>query len=403
MPSTGWTVLTWCGVLVFGFLVMRGLNHQVVPLYLVGRQPAVPLRIDDWERAGVALSLAVPLGLAKRWPVWVFWSLLAETLVLTLLGQRPWPTLLTADVLMFGIALTRPRGVAAGVGCAAIVGWSLAWLGWMYGLTVPDPHGAGLGSIVRPAPFTLAMAVVWNLTTVVAWMLGNAIRQRGTYAASLRESATARAVMAERLRIARELHDMVAHSIGIVAIQAGAASRVIDSQPAGARDALRAIETTSRETLAGLRHMLVALRHAQPDGEGAAASPADQQRGLADVESLARTAAHVGLDIDIQWLGQRRSLAPEIDLAAFRIVQESVTNVMRHANAAHCRISLDYRDEDLAIEVADDGHGRPHGRTADGMGYGIAGMRERVALLRGDFSAGPRPAGGFRVTARLPL
>jgi signal transduction histidine kinase len=227
-----------------------------------------------------------------------------------------------------------------------------------------------------------------------AWMAGNTVHERREHAEAMEEQRTARAVTAERLRIARELHDMIAHSIGVIAIQAGVGGRVIDTQPAEARKALSAIEATSRDTLAGLRRMLGTLRRTDPE-----AAPLDPAPGLADLEHLARTTAHAGVRVDLRWTGQRRPLPAEIELSAFRIVQEAITNVVRHAGTDHCRVAIDLRDDEVAIEVVDDGRGR----QAEGTGYGIAGMRERVAMLHGRFSAGPRPEGGFRVTARLPL
>jgi signal transduction histidine kinase len=198
--------------------------------------------------------------------------------------------------------------------------------------------------------------------------------------------------MAERLRIARELHDMVAHSIGIIAIQAGAGSRVFDASPGEARDALSAIEATSRETLSGLRRMVTGLRRAEP-------GLLERAPGLADIERLAATTLDAGVKVDVDWHGSRETLPADIDLSAFRIVQEAVTNVVRHAGTGQCLVSIDQREGRLSIEVTDSGHG---GSPA-GNGYGITGMRERAALLGGDFSAGPRTGGGFRVAARLPV
>jgi signal transduction histidine kinase len=159
---------------------------------------------------------------------------------------------------------------------------------------------------------------------------------------------------------------------------------------------MRAVENEGRETLAGLRRMLVALRAAD-EGQSPEAAPA----GLADVDRLAATTTAAGVRVEVHRLGEARQLPPDIDLSAFRIVQESVTNVVRHAGTRACRVTLDYRDdEELAVEITDDGLGR--GSSTD-TGFGVAGMRERVALLHGEFTAAPRPEGGFRVTARLPL
>ena len=205
--------------------------------------------------------------------------------------------------------------------------------------------------------------------------------------------------MAERLRIARELHDIVAHSIGVIAIQAGAGRRVFDARPAQARDALAAIEATSRETLSGLRRMVTGLRLADPDPAPGQA-PLGPAPGLADIERLAATTLDAGVRVDVDWHGSREPLPADIDLSAFRIVQEAVTNVVRHAGTDRCLVCIGQHDGQLSIEVTDGGRGSG---GAAGTGYGITGMRERAALLGGDFSAGPRPGGGFRVAARLPV
>jgi signal transduction histidine kinase len=188
---------------------------------------------------------------------------------------------------------------------------------------------------------------------------------------------------------------MVAHSTGIIALQAGAARRVIDTQPSRARDALGEIENASREVLAGLRRTLGVLRERDPDHPAGGTPP-----GLADVDRLAAATAAAGVRVDVRWLGQRRSLPQEISLAAYRVIQEAVTNVVRHADTRACEVTVDCRKAELSVEVVDAGRG--HGTTTE-PGYGLLGMRERVSLLHGEFSAAPRPEGGFRVTARLPV
>jgi signal transduction histidine kinase len=275
------------------------------------------------------------------------------------------------------IAVTRTRRVSA---------TGLAMVG--AGLLIPGPGGVNL------APFRGGVAVV----TIIAWLIGHSIRQAQARAELLRAQAAAQTVMAERLRIARELHDIVAHSIGIIAIQAGAGRRVFDARPAEARDALAAIEATSRETLSGLRRMVTGLRRAEP-GSGPGQAPLGPAPGLADIERLAAMTLDAGVQVDVDWHGSREPLPADIDLSAFRIIQEAVTNVVRHAGTGQCRILIDQQDGQLSIEVTDSGRG---GSVA-GTGYGIVGMRERAALLGGDFSAGPRPGGGFRVAARLPV
>jgi signal transduction histidine kinase len=258
--------------------------------------------------------------------------------------------------------------------------------------------GAGLLIPVRAGPDLAPLRVGIALVTLIAWLIGHLIRQAQARAELVRAQAAAQTVMAERLRIARELHDIVAHSIGIIAIQAGAGHRVFDASPAEARDALAAIEATSRETLSGLRRMMTALRHADQE-TGSGQAPLGPAPGLADIERLAAMTLEAGVKVEVDWRSNRQPLPAGIDLSAFRIIQEAVTNVVRHADTDECQVVIDQHDGQLSIEVTDNGRG---GGTA-GTGYGITGMRERAALLSGDFSAGPRPSGGFRVAARLPV
>ncbi|MFI9100098.1 sensor histidine kinase [Streptomyces fildesensis] len=247
--------------------------------------------------------------------------------------------------------------------------------------------------LIRQGDAGIAAEAAVASTAVIAWLIGNTIHQSRAHTETLRSRATQQAVTAERLRIARELHDMVAHSIGIIAIQAGVASRVMDTQPEETRKALDAIEATSRETLSGLRRTLRALRRSD-----AGSAPLDPAPGLADVEQLVAKTEEAGVRVDVRWRGDRRPVPADIDLSAFRIIQEAVTNVVRHSGTRDCSVSVDYRDDELSIEVVDLGCG-----GEGGAGYGIVGMRERVSLLHGEFSAGPRPEGGFRVAARLPV
>ncbi|MCX4695084.1 sensor histidine kinase [Streptomyces sp. NBC_01408] len=247
--------------------------------------------------------------------------------------------------------------------------------------------------------------VIALLAMAASCMTGLLSRERREHAVALRSQEVAEAVTAERLRIARELHDMVAHSIGIIAIQAGVGSRVIRTQPAEAREALRAIEATSRDTLSGLRRTLVSLRQANRGEAASEQSPLAPSPGLADVERLAAATADAGVRVDVHRSGEQRALPADIDLSAYRIVQEALTNVVRHARTGRCRVAIDYGAEELSVEVLDDGCGvvRKGSVTGSDHGFGIVGMRERVNLLRGHLSAGPRPDGGFRVAARLPL
>ncbi|GGW16495.1 hypothetical protein GCM10018980_19510 [Streptomyces capoamus] len=243
--------------------------------------------------------------------------------------------------------------------------------------------------------------VIALLALAASCMAGLLSRERREHAVALRAQEVAEAVTAERLRIARELHDMVAHSIGIIAIQAGVGSRVMQTQPAEAREALRAIEATSRETLSGLRRTLVSLRQADRGATASEQSPLAPSPGLADIERLAAATAGAELRVDVSRTGEQRPVPADIDLSAYRIVQEALTNVVRHAGTERCRVAIDYGEEELSVEVVDDGRGASG--DGSGHGFGLIGMRERVGLLGGHLSAGPRTEGGFRVAARLPL
>ncbi|MCX4776640.1 sensor histidine kinase [Streptomyces sp. NBC_01264] len=287
---------------------------------------------------------------------------------------------LLADAAVGYTAATRSRRLsvpAAGLCVATLAGYSVWQLarGTFFNASAP----AGLAS-----------------TVAIAWLIGNTIRQNRAHADTVRAQATRQAITAERLRIARELHDMVAHSIGIITIQAGVGSRVMDTQPAETRKALEAIEATGRETLSGLRRMLGALRKGEEEQ-----APLDPVPGLAALGDLVGRSASAGVRVYVRWRGERCELPPDVDLAAFRIVQEAVTNVVRHSGTRDCTVTVDYRHGELAVDVVDRGHGRAG--APGGSGYGIVGMRERVGLLHGEFSAGPLPDGGFRVAALLPI
>lgn len=362
-------------------------------------QPYTPLAM--MAAAIVAVLLALPVGPLRKRPLPVLAIMAAEAIAVLLLRDRAWPLVPALAVLVGRYAADASR--RSGTVAAGLV-WA-AWGAVFVGRRAVDTGGDTLGDVLTQLAAGFVMVLI-------GWMMGTSARQRHDHLQALHTEAAARAVLAERLRIARELHDMVAHSIGVIAIQAGAASLVLDSQPAGARTALDAIESTSRQTLAELRRMLVSLRRVDGDTrpDGARLAPAV---GLEGVEPLVATAAAAGIRVDVAWHGQRRPLPPEIDLTAFRIIQESVTNTVRHSGTRRCRVSVEYSAEELAIEVVDDGDDGAAGTasagtgstgtgSAGGGGLGIAGMRERVALVGGRFGAGARPEGGFRVAARLP-
>jgi signal transduction histidine kinase len=344
-----------------------------------------------WGPLVLGCALLASALLLRRRPLAALAVMLGGSVAVTALSQM-WTT--AALVVLAGaagleicyIAATRrPRISVTGV---AMVGVSLL----IPLLEAPLPGSLWDGGNARPA-------VV--LATIIAWLVGNSIRQAQARAELVRDQATIQAVTAERLRIARELHDIVAHSIGIIAIQAGSGHSVFDARPSEARDALATIEATSRETLSGLRRLMIGLRRAdpQPLGPTPGQAPPGPAPGLADLDWLAATTLNAGVKVNVDWHGTREPLPADIDLSAFRIIQEAVTNVVRHASTDQCRVSIGQQDGQLSIEVTD--HGR--GGSGAATGYGITGMRERATLLGGDFCAGPHPAGGFRVAARLPL
>lgn len=335
------------------------------------------------------IVMALPATMLRRSPLTTLALMLVGSAGMTgainvdspgYLGDLRYLQLFAIDLVVGFVAASRPRRISVGVAVLALC----------LQIAIGYVNPVGDDPVFEPEIPILAM--------VAAWMVGNSVRARRQYAEALRAQATVQAVTAERLRIARELHDIVAHSIGIIAIQAGVGSRVMDTQPAEARNALRAIEATSRDTLAGLRRVLGGLRPVPQDAEPGSAS-LHPSPGLADVDRLAATTSAAGVRVEVCWRGDRRPVPADIELSAYRVIQEAVTNVVRHAGTARCRVSVEYRAEDLHVEVTDDGHAAP----VSGTGHGIIGMRERVGLLNGEFSAGPRPGGGFRVSATLPL
>ncbi|MCK2142405.1 sensor histidine kinase [Streptomyces sp. WAC00276] len=363
--------LAWCGAIAYPFA-----------LFFAAR--GTPFDSPGLPFVSAAAVTVLPLGLLRRRPLPALALMLLGTYVTaptTPFWQVVYLLVLANDLAVGCIVATRPRRIAV-TAAVMTLGVQVAFAARL---------GTGTDGFARTV-------VVLLLALGAAWMTGHSVRERREHAAALRSQTAAQAVAAERLRIARELHDMIAHSIGVIAIQAGVGRRVIDTQPDEARNALATIEDTSRETLAGLRRTLGALRRTEP-GPEAEAAPREPVPGLADLDRLTASTKDAGVHVDVRWLGEQRPLPPDIDLAAFRIVQEALTNVVRHADAPDCRVTIGYQDGELTIEVADGGRGRLTSST----GYGITGMRERVTLLHGQFTAGPRPEGGFRVAARLPL
>jgi signal transduction histidine kinase len=361
------TLVTWCSAIAYAIVLVLALT-RVLPdsLLLLASVFAIGL-IRRLPLTGVAALLAG--------------SLLTATTVLTgrsSLAVVGYGQALVTDVALAYAVSVRPRRWTLPAAAVLLGGQTAA----------ATSYASGSNNYLR-ALVLLALAVA------TAWLAGDAIRARR----AARSLETAQAVTAERLRIARDLHDLVAHSVGVIAIQAGVGARVIDTQPDEARNALAAIEQTSRETLAALRRVVGGLREATlPVGPPRLLPPDPSQPGLGDVERLAEAARVGGVRFDVRWLGPAPEVPPDLGLSAYRIVQEAVTNVLRHAHARSCVVTIGSASGELSIEVVDDGRGGDHT-----PGFGLTGMRERAELLHGHFTAGPRPGGGFRVAATLPL
>jgi signal transduction histidine kinase len=273
--------------------------------------------------------------------------------------------------------------------------WAVAATAVLMGATgANNPLGVtGGGFDLIPAIFAVAL------------FAGSATGNRRAYMESLRERAEREAhrrIDEERLRIARELHDVVAHTMATINVQASAAAQLLTQRPEQAAESLAAIRTASKEGLRELRAILNVLRHADEP-----ADPTEPANGLSRLDALAVGVRQAGLPVTVTVTGQARPLPPVIDLAAFRIIQEALTNSIRHAGPATAAVAVGYQADDLLIEIADTGRGAP-ARSGDngfsgGSGHGLRGMRERATAAGGTIEIGPGPAGGFRVAARFPL
>jgi signal transduction histidine kinase len=380
--------------LTFAHLVIIDIvTAMLLTVILVGSALAprrIPLHLGVPVGVGILAVCVATAGVGlRRWrPLTALAVTVAAEAMLVYFGFLADP-MIAAAIVLYLVALVKPARTA--VGALIAVGLTLAVL-----VLVTPGTAAGASRVDANFGRAADTAVV----LAAAWAAGRAVRAGRAYAEGLHEQAerraeakvdqAQRAVTEERLRIARELHDVVAHSMSVVAVQAGVGRWVIDQDPAEAAKALDAIETTSRATLREMRQLLGMLRDGTP-GEMLSAP------GLGDIKDLAERA---GLRVDLTVRGTPLDLPAGMDLAAFRIVQEALTNVVKHSGTDHGRVLVTYSAEGVAIEVTDDGVGSP-GAASDG--HGLIGMRERVALYGGEFSAGPLPGRGYRISARLPI
>ena len=271
---------------------------------------------------------------------------------------------------------------------------------------------AGLGFVMGVAAFVELTApngkagdFIWDaITFTIAWIIGFAVgdkyrevdeaKERAALAEREREERALRAVADERARIARELHDVVGHSVSVMTVQASAVRRLLEPDQERVGEALQVVEQTGREALAEMRRMVGVLRHAE---EAPALAP---QPSLGEIERLVQHARDRGLPVELSIEGDPVELATGIDLTAYRLVQEGLTNAIKHARAQQAEVVIRYANGHVELTVSDDGSG---GGDGGGSGHGLVGMRERVNVYGGELDAGPRPEGGFRLRARLPV
>jgi signal transduction histidine kinase len=414
-------------------MVADGLLAALLTLIAV---PQLFLPSDNFERLYAAgfrdpgplavlltLCQTVPLAWRRRAPYAVLAATTAAATAHMALGYKPTFAEAAMVVALYTVAAHRPRRqalVAALLFAATMVG---------YGLVAEARYPSSFEDNLQ----------AWALTFIQfasAFFLGDLQRRRlatvaklealNTQLAAEQELRARWAVAAERARIARELHDVVAHSVSVMVVQAGAARRTLATSPGQATTALGQIESTGRQALVEMRRLLGLLR----DGDGEdreAVAALTPQPSLDHLESLAAAAREAGLPVEVVVEGEPRPLPAGVDLSAYRIVQEALTNSLKHAGPARASIRLCYGREALEVQVSDDGPGpgaTPAGggaglavvtvgpggvlsvsgaRPAPEGGHGLIGMRERVALFGGTLEAGPRPGGGYRVAARLPL
>jgi signal transduction histidine kinase len=350
----------------------------------------------------VALCLATfPLPARRRYPLAVLVVVASALAAVVVIGQNVADTPIVA-LPVYTVAARYERRISVVALCAVGAAFLAA---------------LGLGEVLRYAS-SAAMTdqVTSNLVVAVAaWFVGDSVRSRRAYVTGLslqaeerqrRELELAQSLVAEeRLQIARELHDIVAHSLSVIAIQSGVGGHVLDMQPEEARKALAAVESTSRSALEELRRVLEVLRRDDPAEPSLLPTP-----GLADIDRLLAQCQETGLAVTYRLRGHLTPISPSLDLSVYRIVQEALTNVTKHAGTAQATVEITFDEEAVTINVADKGALHRNGSVlppdqsdAGKAHHGIIGMRERAAMFGGSLIAGPRSEGGFEVQARLPL
>jgi len=335
-------------------------------------------------RVAFALAVTLPLLVRRRTPFAVAIFISAATVAWALgaeqpeSGTFPFPSLLVA---VFSVALYGRNTLVAAVG----------------GLVPVGAMVVALNSDFNSGTMTIGNTAILIFFCGMAWTAGWLVRRRAMQAHQAYEESgeLARAAVAEeRARIATELHDVVAHSVSIIAVQAGAAEQLLDSRPDAAREHLAAVRRTAREAMTEMRRVLSVLR-----GDDATYAP---QPGLSRLPDLIDEVKAAGVPVKLAEEGERPELPAGIDLVAFRVIQESLTNVRKHAAGAAAQVAVRYGVKELDVEITNDA-GQAQAAINGGDGHGIFGMRERVRLFGGRFEAGELADGGFRIHARIPL
>ncbi|PTA46635.1 sensor histidine kinase [Micromonospora sp. RP3T] len=350
-------------------------------LLAIGLAGTGPAGLNQDVRADLgAYPLVAVAALAvagrRRWPVPTLAVVTAATTAYLMLGYPYGPILLSFFAAVYAVAVHRPFRDAAGAGAVALV----ALLVYVFvGVRPPGPVG-------------LMPVAAW---VVVPVAIGVTVRMGREATARSRADEARRLADAERLRVAREVHDVVGHGLAAIHLQAEIALHLLARRPEQAEAALTAISRTSQEALDELRVTLTVVRREESVDERAPAP------GLGQLPQLRERLAGAGVPLTVEVAGMTRALPAAVDLAAYRVVQEALTNVLRHAGPATAAVHVGYAPGQVTVEVTDTGRG-PSARPARPTGSGLAGMRERVIALGGTFSAGAAPAGGFRVHATLP-
>ena len=348
----------------------------------------------------VSLALCLVIALRRRVPERMLVLAAVVGVAQLALDVEPLPANFAMLVIAYTVAASGPRWASRFALIGGLCAAPLAQLRW------PEKETSTAGN--------LALVVFLTVPFALAWVLGDSLRTRRAYFAQLeeraarlekeREAQAKVAVAAERARIARELHDVVAHNVSVMVVQADGAAYVLDSAPDQARKALETISGTGRQALAEMRRLLGVLRTGEHK-EGGEYVP---QPDVEQIDDLVEKCRGAGLPVDFKIEGTPRPLPSGVELTAYRIVQEALTNTRKHGGPnTGASVRLVYFDDGLGLLVEDDGKGAPHELYeeggADGQGHGLIGMRERVGMVGGTLDAGPRPGGGFRISALLPL